>query len=741
MKLLMTIGEYLARSPVYSLEVPQYLEEVQGVTRDEYFQRGMLQVQRIINAYMQGYFQKRGWDISTLYESKQEEIKDILFEEFQYLHENQMWFVKSNDITYSTAGQQTFTYSTNLDDNNFSLIPNHVKRMILNTHLLDYANGEFEVDDRAIAYDNQFSDGVFVPEVAWGDKADNTMVINGQNVKLADAINDLRRTKISIDDERLVHSLKITDLMEDNNTDTITLQNRIISSNQYYGNKKDFDFAQVKDLRDVWIEADKAIQNNTKSINNAIGLISTLNTQKLDTSTATNLLANKANLDLKNVNMGIQPTMKYLIVKSTGELDTTSTSGDLKVIKWTSEQEFVSGQACYVVEQVTENQQTKPYAFLYVATDKAGNKNKFPKENPDYWSNYSLPIDLGVYVTAEEVANTYLPLSGNQGMRGDLNMSGNNVTNAANLVEFSDINDSTTGNKLLWSSTKTQSELNKMLNKVTTSAQSFQSVVTWLKQQIFALGIDVRYNNSTISSLITTESNGDLKLASNTGVVKDKNNNKFLTTPDLNGYVKASVANTWTATQTFSNGSDTITINGSRIDLNGSADIYCNGSSNYLYGNLQVASNARLYTSRTSFSDTDYINKKFVNDNYMPKLKQVNIKMKEFSITWKDTSKISDYCMFYFSYINNFKQVLRNKLGANFVITSVMANGYSEGWNTAVLVQLGMWHRVEVTPINYDSLFDNATLYISFKGQKVGDVYNRIINSDSTYLTFTYYTY
>ncbi len=86
--------------------------------------------------------------------------------QFEYMDQNQIWLEKSNDISYSTAGQQTFTFNTNLDESDpYKLIPKNIKLMIKNTGLMNNIVGTERDDIARSQYENEFADGYFVPEV------------------------------------------------------------------------------------------------------------------------------------------------------------------------------------------------------------------------------------------------------------------------------------------------------------------------------------------------------------------------------------------------------------------------------------------------------------------------------------------------------------------------------------------------------------------------------------------------
>ena len=494
MKLLLTIQEYKNKLPIYDFQIPDYLSQVLGMTQNEYYQAGMYATQRLIDAYMQNYLLNKQWDISMLDYKLQEKIKDILFLQFQYMHENQLFFEKTSDITYSTAGQQTFTFNPSFnEDDNFPLIPKTVKRMIVNTGILQSASGKFKTDDARSVFENEFKDGFFVPDVKWSDKADNVVSVDGNNYTMSSIIMDLYNNKVSKTDQEYLNSIEITNSFKKDNQ-IITVSNNLIRLSNFYENKQDNDLAQIKDLKDLWSGINQQTQNNSNKINDLTSGLIALNEAKVSLADFNQQLGTKVNLNLSNVNVGSSSSVRYVQVDTNGQIKFTTTSGDLKVSEWKNDVTYLEGEAVFI-KQANDNNT----ALIYIATNLPNNVNKNPLTTSNYWVRYNIDLDLNNYLTQENANNLYLSLNGANQMKANLDMGGRDVVNANNLLTKDDINDELLSYITLWSSGKVNSEINKVKSMIqnvvfenseaTLSSLTIKAGDNWLGQfDLYGLG-------------------------------------------------------------------------------------------------------------------------------------------------------------------------------------------------------------------------------------------------------------
>lgn len=585
MKLILTKQQFLGMNPIYGLELPEYLKQILNMSEDQYYQAGMEQTQRIINAYLQDFLLNLDWNISQLDYRAQEKIKEILFLEFEYLHQNQLWFEKSNDITYSTAGQQTFTFNSNLSEKEgIKLIPDYVIKIIKNTGILTFAASYKELQKKAAVIENQFADGYLVPDVEWSSKADNLMSINGSNVTLSQAITNLQNTSLKNDNIDFLNAKKLVENVQINNNN-LNWSKQLTTSN-FYPNKNNNDYAQIQDLNNVWIGSNLLIQNNTKDIQANQSAINELNNSKVGITELQSYLEGKANIDFSNVNLGKRPKNQYINVDINGKIYFTNASGNLSATVWQYDREYFNGDAVYVVENGV--------AVIYLAKDMVGNINKNPTTNPDFWIKYKSDVDLSEYLTATEIRNEFLAKSGGS-ISGNIDMQNNAINNVSNLLEKTVINDNEKTTNTLWSSQKIDDEINNkalILNKVET--QNVAGNVIFENSIQFNKSIGIYKNN--VGGIFMADENGNVNLQLNNTDAKFTINGEGLKN-EFNEFAKINEQNTFTQNQNFSS------INSTNSNLQNAEIGTLNVSADMTVSNLNATGSISVNNSELATQD------------------------------------------------------------------------------------------------------------------------------------------
>lgn len=501
MLLILTKNDYLGMNPVYGFELPNYLSKILNMSEDDYFQAAMQQTQRIINAYMQDFLLLNKWSIENLDETLQEQIKQILFLEFEYLHQNQMFFKKSEDITYSNSGQQTFTFNANLSESdNPDLIPDYVVKIIKNTGILNFADSYSQIERESVLADNEFIDGVFVNEVAWSNKADNNISVGGENLTVPQAINNNFKNSVKIDNVEFVKSVNLNKILRDDN---IRLNsNKLLSSNQFYQNKNPNDYAQITDLQNLWTGSNALIEQNSQDIQNNAAEIQNLKDNAIDNSTIQNYLGNKADKNFSNVQLAPRAKVQNIQVNYDGRLVFEQAVGNIAPRPWREDVEYQPADTCWV--------EIDSVAKIFLATEKEKNINQNPLTSTGYWIPYTADFDLSGYLSEENANNWFLKLSGGN-MNGNIDMQGNQLINASNVLETDAIADNQVSATTLWSSEKTDSEIKtKTLLLDSENVQNLTGAVNFEKTPHFHNGLGIY--NGAYGGTIKADENGNINI-------------------------------------------------------------------------------------------------------------------------------------------------------------------------------------------------------------------------------------
>lgn len=541
MKLILTKQQFLGMNPIYGLELPEYLKQILNMSEDQYYQAGMEQTQRIINAYLQDFLLNLDWNISKLDYRVQEKIKEILFLEFEYLHQNQLWFEKSNDITYSTAGQQTFTFNSNISEKEgVKLIPDYVIKIIKNTGILTFAASYEELQKKAAVVENQFADGYLVPYVEWNSKADNLMSVNGSNITLSQAITNLQNTTLRNDNIDFLNAKKLVENVQMNNNN-LNWTKQLTTSN-FYPNKNNNDYAQIQDLNNVWIGSNALIQNNVKDIQANQTAINDLNNSKVSVSELQSFLSGKANNDFSNVQLPKRSVNQYINVDINGKLYFTNSSGNLSATVWQYDREYFNGDAVYIEEAGV--------AVIYLAKNVVGNINKNPLTNPDFWIKYQADFDLSNYLTISQSRTEFFAKTGGE-ISGNIDMQNNSINNVSNLIDNSRIDDNIITTTDLWSSQKIIDEINNkslILNKL--ENQSVNGNVEFTNDIKFDKSIGIYKNN--VGGIFTADENGNVNLSLNNTNSNFQINGENIRL-DFSDFVSKNEENVFIKKQTFNN--------------------------------------------------------------------------------------------------------------------------------------------------------------------------------------------
>ncbi len=479
MKLLLTIDDYISRNPVYPMKVPKYLEQTEGTTFNDYFQSVVFCTQRLIDNYMQNYFSNREWNLQGIDYKLVEKIKDIIFEEAIYLEQNQLFFVKSNDISYSTAGQQTFTHSVTDDKGNI-LIPPNVITMIRNTGIMNYAVSGVRNGAIASQAENQFADGFFVPKVRWSDKADNVFSLLGSNVTISGAITNLFNNSVFLTNSDFNYNTKIAKNFVEKDAITLTLKNKYLESSTFFPNKQDTAYAQIKDLKDIYQDIETKTDSNTSKITDLQSLVVELDNDKVSNSAFNSGLASKANLNLNNVNFGKSTVPRYLLADSNGNLIFAVASGDLKISQWSPDKLYLEGEAVYI-----QYPKDSTKIAIFIASNLDGNLNKNPFIDRNYWYIYTLEFSIADAATIDYVQTNYLNLNGTNSMLTNLNLGGNAIINCVNLLEKSTIVDNQVTDSTLWSSAKIDAEIKTAVKNSKRVKYEIGEVISFVTEAAF----------------------------------------------------------------------------------------------------------------------------------------------------------------------------------------------------------------------------------------------------------------
>lgn len=490
MNLILSKTEYLNKKPVYGLELPEYLSQVLGMSTEDYFTAGMLQTQRFINAYLKNFLQKANWNVSIFDAKTQETIKEILFLEFQFLHENQIWFSKVNDVQYSTAGQQTFTFNSSIDYKE-ELIPDVVKKMISNSGLLVYATNFLEEASRVVNQDNRFSDGYLVPNVAWNSKCNNIINFNGGTSTVESAINNVKNNSVKTDNANYRHAITITSHLTENG-ERLQSQDKILSSQNFYQNKINNDYAQIKDVRDTWDGANSRIALNSQKIQQNQDSINSLTTTKLNISDANNTFNTKANVDLKNVQMDHRAAPQFLKVNEEGQLTFANAATDLIPVRWNPDTLFNEGDAVYF--NLNNNYK------IYIATDAPNNRNQQPPNNLNYWVPYEFSINLENFYTKNQTDTKFLNKENGGTMSANIDMAGHQILNVANLVTTQNVNQDINGNKKFLGQVKIEHN-NDALNLNATGTNGIYANFLKANDRKGHIGLNENSNDLTVNSV------------------------------------------------------------------------------------------------------------------------------------------------------------------------------------------------------------------------------------------------
>ena len=457
-KLMLSLEEYKNLNPVYPLEVPSYLSNEVGISLEDYYLRAMTTTQRLINSYMQNALSNIDWDINKFDLDLRDQIKWILFKELEYLHQNQMFFQKSNSISYSTSGQQSFTFNPDSDNINESLIPQYIKIAINNTGLLKkgFSVGveEFDYQQR----NNEFKDKVLVPNVAWSDKADNLVSIGGNNNSLYYFVNYIYNDYFSKNSPEYSKVFELAKLFALNES-TIIAKNKL-SSNIYFENKLDNDYAQIADIIKTFYVSNNAISSALTQIGNLSDNVNELKRTKVDLSEFNDTYNSKADTNLANVNLGSQNIPKFIQVATNGEIILTDTSGSLNPIPWTSTYEFIKGDFTSIVVQPKIS---SDYAKVRIFCAIENNVNKSPIQYPKLWAEYEINYEDLNSLTKNEANKLYLKKL-NPILESDLDANNFNILNSNNLLIKSDIDNNVIADNKLWTSNKIVEYVNQQAN-------------------------------------------------------------------------------------------------------------------------------------------------------------------------------------------------------------------------------------------------------------------------------------
>lgn len=454
-KLMLSLEEFNGFNPVYPLEVPKYLATEIGLSLEDYYNRAMSCTQRLINSYMQNVLANNDWDIYKFDIQTREQIKYILFKEMEYLHQNQIWFKKSNSISYSTSGQQSFTFSPDADNLNESHIPHYVKIEINNTGLIKKATAYKIEQYDYIQKNNEFKDRVLVPDVAWGDKANNIVAINGKNDSLENFIKYLYARYVSIESHDYQKLLELSNIFALNESSVLT--RRKLTSNTYFSNKTENDFAQVKDIIETFYISNNALSQVILQVSELSNNVNDLQSSKLDANEFNKAISGKANTNLSNVNLGRQNIPKFMQISTNGEIILKDTDGSLNPIIWTPEYDFIVGDfASVVISPKTSAANPKVRIFCCLEN----NTNKNPLQYPKLWAEYEINYEVIDSISKQEAERLFVQKQNGQ-LLGDLDANGFNINNPGNLITKEQLDDSVIANNKLWSSTKIVQYINE----------------------------------------------------------------------------------------------------------------------------------------------------------------------------------------------------------------------------------------------------------------------------------------
>lgn len=448
--LIVQYNDFVNSNPVYPFELPAYLEEF-GTSVEDYFQRGMTQAQILIDAFCQNFLMDLEWKIDTFSEKMQQQIMDILIAQFIFMHENQSFFQKTNDIQYSSAGQQTFTYSPESSEGNFSLIPDNVKIMIQNLGVIRNVGNLKESDTAFSQYDNEFLDGIFVPDVKWSDKADYFLPIDGENVPMWQILMNINSnyiSKLSTDWQNFL-TFHNKFMFAGNKI----ISTALLSSTTVFPNKINEDYAQVKDVIDTYNAISLNVQNNTSAITGIVSGMHQLNNLKVNLTQYNSEMASKANSNLNNVNVGNYPIPRYFIIDTNGQLQLTTVSGNNTIRQWSDVVEYVEGEQVFVWRP--DN-----LSNIWIRNNKLNGKGEKPQNISEYWQKTQLVIDLNSYARIDYVNNSFVNMN-MPAIYHNLEANGFNIMNSGNLLEKSDLNDQVISGDTLWSSEKVLHEIQK----------------------------------------------------------------------------------------------------------------------------------------------------------------------------------------------------------------------------------------------------------------------------------------
>lgn len=489
--LIVQYNDFVNSNPVYPFELPAYLEEF-GTSVEYYFQRGMTQAQILIDAFCQNFLLDLEWKIDTFSEKMQQQIMDILIAQFIFMHENQSFFQKTNDIQYSSAGQQTFTYSPESSEGNFSLIPDNVKIMIQNLGVIRNVGNLKESDTAFSQYDNEFLDGIFVPDVKWSDKADYFLPIDGENVPMWQILMNINSnyiSKLSTDWQNFL-TFHNKFMFAGNKI----ISTALLSSTTVFPNKINEDYAQVKDVIDTYNAISLNVQNNTSAITGIVSGMHKLNNLKVNLTQYNSEMASKANSNLNNVNVGNYPIPRYFIIDTNGQLELTTVSGNNTIRQWSDVVEYVEGEQVFVWRP--DN-----LSNIWIRNNKLNGKGEKPQNISEYWQKTQLVIDLNSYARIDYVNNSFVNMK-MPAIYHNLEANGFNILNSGNLLEKSDLNDQVTSNDSLWSSEKVLHEIQKSSGEIKSIA-IFQA---WeIKQNLQANPIIFNENFFNVNILKTYE--------------------------------------------------------------------------------------------------------------------------------------------------------------------------------------------------------------------------------------------
>lgn len=489
MNLLITYETFInsENGQVYPLELPNYFVITGSLTIEQYYQKVMLNCQIIINNYCQNVLSKAQWNLDSFSNLTKESVTQILIAEFIYLHENQLFFKKTNDVQYSTAGQQTFTFSPEIDKSASYFIPENVKKMIENAGILNFSSSILNQGFNASQLANEFLDGVMVTDVRWDSKANSSFVLNGNNQDVIEYLLFLSTDYISKNNTQWLQLIQNANLFS-------LVQNKInsiyiLTAPNIYPNKTANDYAQVDDIIKTYNVINENVQNNTNDITNLTSIVENLESNKVSNLQLNNSLTTKANINLGNVAVGTYPVARSVIVDTNGNIQFSTSGGAIfDITQWSDVVTYVAGRMVFVYG-------TTP-TFIWIATNKAGNKNKDPFTENTFWQKSNLNIDLTNYYTKNETNINFLNKTGNIAtMATSIDMSGYTINNASNLLDDSIINDSIISDVNIWTSQQTNNEI----QKVATNFKDYIVFDVWEFKQNFAKGSAFTYDDHFIS--------------------------------------------------------------------------------------------------------------------------------------------------------------------------------------------------------------------------------------------------